>query len=213
MKNLFLVNRRWSIADSPVVEELLQVKNPFMFFTSKLNRAESKPWTIDHRLWTTRILITLLLSIAYTASMGQIRSTTSLNTQVKTTTDLEKIKIPFTQSPLLHDDGGWEKGPSLWTNSSKYPVSYRGGLLLLDRKTNGMVRYISINIRFKQTGSIEVTANSSGSTSVGFNTWKFLYGKEGQEQTLTFITKEAEFGREINLYLKNFKPYQHTQVN
>lgn len=132
---------------------------------------------------------------------------------IQSAATIEKIKIPFTQPPLVHNDGGWEKGPSNWTASNQFPLSYRGGLLFLDRGANGLIRYLMIEIKFKEAGSIEVTANSMTVTAPGFNGWKTVFGKTGQTVKQTIMTREGDFGKEINLYLKNFKPYKKSQVN
>ncbi|RZL50848.1 MAG: hypothetical protein EOP00_02305 [Pedobacter sp.] len=124
---------------------------------------------------------------------------------------MEVIKIPFPQAPTLHSDGGWEKGPSSWTSSRKFPLEYRGGLLLLNR--NGMVHYLAPEIWFKEDGSIEISANSMGNSFIGLHPFKRIFGKKGEKKSLSVITKEAEFGTELNIYLKDFKPYKQQQVN
>lgn len=118
--------------------------------------------------------------------------------------EMEVIKVLLPQSPILHDDGGWEKEPTAWAASKKFPVDYRGAALLLDR--NGMVRYLSPWILFKSAGSIEVSANSMGTSFIGRHPFKRVYGKKGEVINLSFITTEKEFGKEINIYLKNFEP-------
>ncbi|MET4081883.1 hypothetical protein ABIB40_001834 [Pedobacter sp. UYP30] len=124
---------------------------------------------------------------------------------------MDVIKIPFPQAPLLHDDGGWEKGPSNWVMSKKFPVEYTGGLLLLDR--NGMVHYLIAEVKFSEPGSIEISANSMGNSFIGLHPFKRVFGKKGEKVEMSIITKEKDFGNEINLYLKDFKPSHTQQVN
>lgn len=152
-----------------------------------------------------------LLAFVGLAAKAQITLPKPVSLQSMSTT--EKIKIPFVQPPLVHTDGGWEKGPSAWANSVKFPIAYRGGLLFLDRGTSGVVRYLMIEIQFKEAGSIELAANSMSTTAQGFNGWKTVFGKANQTVKQTVISKESDFGREISLYLKNFRPYQKSQVN
>lgn len=51
--------------------------------------------------------------------------------QEKAINGMEIIKVILSQPPLLHNDGGWEKGPSLWATSTKFPIEYRGGYCCL----------------------------------------------------------------------------------
>ncbi len=126
-------------------------------------------------------------------------------------TGTEVIKIPLNQPPLMHTDGGWEKGPSPWMASKKFPIEYRGGLLLLNR--NGMVHYLVPEILFKEDGSIGVSANSMGNSFIRLHPFKRIYGKKGEKKSLSIITNEKEFGNEINIYLEDYKPYTKQQVN
>lgn len=155
------------------------------------------------------LIICLLIGLG-TAALAQVILPKPASSQGNA---VEKIKIPFTQPPLVHNDGGWEKGPSNWAASAKFPLAYRGGLLFLDRGANGLVRYLMMEIQFREAGSIDVAASSMASTAPGFNGWKTVFGKANQTIKQTIITKESEFGKEINLYLKNFRPYKKSQVN
>jgi hypothetical protein len=156
-----------------------------------------------------KILIAAFLGLAYLGSKAQIR----LQVPLKIQTEIEKIKISFPQSPTVHDDGGWEKGPSNWLPALKEPVIYRSGLLFLDRKQNGLVKYFMVEIRFSQAGAIDLTANSMATSKPGQNIWKTIYGKENEVVKQTIICTESDFGSEMYLYLKNFRPYKRTQVN
>ncbi|TCD28572.1 hypothetical protein EZ456_04060 [Pedobacter psychrodurus] len=161
-----------------------------------------------------KMLILALLGFTYLGSSAQIRSQVPVKTQLPTSqTDIEKIKISFPQPATLHDDGGWEKGPGNWLAALKQPVNYRAGLLFLDRKTNGLIKYFMIEIRFVKAGAIDLTANSMVTSQPGKNTWKTVFGKENEVVKQTIMCSESDFGTEVYLYLKNFRPYKRTQVN
>ena len=123
----------------------------------------------------------------------------------------EAYQINLSQPPVLHSDGGWEKGPSPWVDSKNYPFKYRGGLLLLNRK--GMVCYLMTEFLFRENGSIEVSANSMEGSPIGLHPFKRIYGKVGQITKLTVITKEKEFGAQMIIYVKEYKPFKQSQVN
>jgi hypothetical protein len=161
-----------------------------------------------------KILIIAFLGLVYLGSKAQIRSQVPLKIQIATSeSDTEKIKISFPQPPTLHDDGGWEKGPSNWLAAIKQPVTYRSGLLFLDRKTNGLIKYFMVELRFAKAGTIDVTANSMAISRPGKNIWKTVFGKENEVVKQTIMCTESDFGTEMYLYLKNFRPYKRTQVN
>ena len=161
-----------------------------------------------------KILIAMFLGLIVLCSKAQIRSQVPLKPQeFINQSKTEKIKISFPQPPTLHDDGGWEKGPSNWLPAVKAPVFYRSGLLFLDRKKNGLFKYFMIEIRFIQAGSIELTANSIASGRPGVNIWKTISGGENAVVKQTIICTEEDFGTEMYLYLKNFRPYKKSQVN
>ena len=163
-------------------------------------------------------IILIILALIGQSAMAQIQSQRPIivaqrpaKPQGQAINGMEVIKISFPQPPTLHSDGGWEKGPSVWTAAKKFPVEYRGGLLLLDR--NGMVHYLAPEILFKEDGSIELSANSMGNSFIGLHPFKRIFGKKGEKKPLSIITTEKEFGNEINIYLKDFKPYRSQQVN
>jgi len=161
-----------------------------------------------------KILILAFLSLACQGIKAQIRSQVPIKIQLPTgQTDIEKIKISFTQPATLHDDGGWEKGPSNWQPAVKQPVNYRSGLLFLDRKKNGLIKYFMVEVKFNKAGTIDLTANSMAASSAGKNTWKTIFGKENEVVKQTIICTESDFGTEMFLYLKNFRPYKRSQVN
>jgi hypothetical protein len=161
-----------------------------------------------------KILITIFLGLAYLGSKAQILSQVPLKTQVSTNQpEIEKIKISFPQPPTVHDNGGWEKGPSNWLPAAKESIAFRSGLLFLDRKQNGLVKYFMVEIRLTKAGSIDLTANSMATSKPGKNTWKTISGKENEVVKQTFICTENDFGTEMYLYLKNFRPYKRSQVN
>jgi len=161
-----------------------------------------------------KILTIAFLGLLSLGSKAQIQSQVPLKLQIATSqSDTEKIKISFPQSATLHDDGGWEKGPSNWQTAVKYPVIYRSGLLFLDRKKNGLIKYFMVEIRFAKAGTIDLTANSMAISKAGKNTWKTIFGKENEVVKQTLICTESDFGTEMYLYLKNFRPYKRSQVN
>ncbi|KQM77165.1 hypothetical protein ASE74_18070 [Pedobacter sp. Leaf216] len=161
-----------------------------------------------------KIIIVAFLGLICLGGKAQIQSQVPIKIQIATSrSDTEKIKIPFPQPATLHDDGGWEKGPSNWQTSSKFPVSYRSGLLFLDRKKNGLIKYFMVEIRFNKAGAIDLTANSTATSKSGKNTWKTVFGKDNEVLKQTIICTESDFGTEMYLYLKNYRPYRRTQVN
>ncbi|WP_316828924.1 hypothetical protein [Pedobacter miscanthi] len=161
-----------------------------------------------------KILIIAFLGLLSLESRSQIRSQVPIKIQISNSqSDTEKIRIPFSQPTTLHDDGGWEKAPGNWQPAVKHPVACRSGLLFLDRKKNGLIKYFMVEIRFDKSGTIDLTANSMAASTAGKNTWKTIFGKENEVVKQTIICTENDFGTEMYLYLKNFRPYKRSQVN
>ncbi|RBQ06689.1 hypothetical protein [Pedobacter miscanthi] len=161
-----------------------------------------------------KILTIAFLSLLSLGGRAQIRSQVPVNIQIANSqSDTEKIRIPFPQPTTLHDNGGWEKGPGNWQQAIKHPVAYRSGLLFLDRKKNGLIKYFMVEIRFDKAGTIDLTANSMATSKAGKNTWKTIFGKQNEVVKQTIICTENDFGTEMYIFLKNFRPYRRSQVN
>jgi len=70
-----------------------------------------------------------------------------------------------------------------------------------------------IIVRQKLLATQSVPINSMGTSFIGSHPFKRVFGKPGETKLVTITTTEKEFGAELNIYLKDFKPNLSQQVN